>query len=89
MGSSLSKSHLHRNYWSEETGQVTSHASAPLQFLFGNGGAYIADKTRHNGRSLGLTPVTSAMPLFRGLHTGVLGQHGTGFRSLTSARRPM
>src|SRR5678810_886595 len=22
MGSSLSKSHLHRNYWSEETGQV-------------------------------------------------------------------
>jgi hypothetical protein len=26
MGSSLSKSHLRRNYWSEETGQVSGSA---------------------------------------------------------------
>jgi hypothetical protein len=41
MGSSLSKSHLPRNYWSEETGQVTqgdgchprTTAVAELDFL--------------------------------------------------------
>jgi hypothetical protein len=31
MGSSLSKSHLHRNHWSEETGQVTASLAAALQ----------------------------------------------------------
>src|SRR5664279_3750611 len=30
MGSSLSKSHLHRNYWSEETGQVKTSIEQPL-----------------------------------------------------------
>jgi len=34
MGSSLSKSHHHRNYWSEETGQVMTFQSAHRLYRF-------------------------------------------------------
>jgi len=34
MGSSLSKSHLPRNYWPEETGQVTGNGSGFMHAFF-------------------------------------------------------
>jgi len=67
MGSSLSKSHLPRNYWSEETGQVTLTQSAVsyLEVLQGmrNKAELLAVKKMLERRSARLLPVTEAITL--------------------------